>query len=79
MTVPKAAASGWSRSRPTHAGHWLWREDGYREPVELLLTARGTEVASVDDAPEGTPQFYWEQTSTDEHHMPGLWRVKPIA
>lgn len=63
--------------RPNSAGPWLWHEAGRKDAVELLLTEDGGEVASVDDAEEGTPQYYWERTPTDKRHMPGQWHLPP--
>ena len=63
--------------RPNSAGPWLWREAGHKDAVELLLTEDGGEVAGVDDAEEGTPQYYWERTPTDKRHMPGQWHLPP--
>jgi len=65
--------------RPNSAGPWLWREAGHKDAVELLLTEDGGEVAGVDDAEEGTPQYYWERTPTDKRHMPGQWHLPPNA
>lgn len=65
--------------RPNSAGPWLWREAGHKDAVELLLTEDGGEVAGVDDAEEGTPQYYWERTPTDKLHMPGQWHLPPNA
>ena len=65
--------------RPNSAGPWLWREAGHKDAVELLLTEDGGEVAGVDDAEEGTPQYYWEGTPTDKRHMPGQWHLPANA
>lgn len=64
----------WSAIRPTHGGKWLWSEAGRRDPVELQLTSDGSQVAEATDTDkEGEPQFYWEQTPTDQRTMPGTW------
>jgi hypothetical protein len=58
---------------PTVGGYWLWDEGGHENPVRLLLTSDGGEVEYVETAKEGTPQYYWEGTSTDKDSMPGKW------
>ena len=75
----KSVPANWSTDRPTSGGLWLWREgrSRYREPVELILTPDGAEVAWHEDAAEGTPQCYWAETSTDQQSMPGLWAKAP--
>lgn len=72
-----AHGSAWSRTRPHCGGMWQWREGGRSRIETMLLTPCGKEVASVDDAEEGTPQYYWEQTETTQRMMPGLWRQLP--
>lgn len=67
----------WRRTRPHCGGMWQWREYGRGGIETMLLTPCGKEVASVDDAEEGTPQYYWEQTETTQRMMPGLWRQLP--
>lgn len=67
--------SCYNEKQPDSGGYWLWREGGDIAEVRLLLTDDGHEVADCDeDEPEDTPQYYWEQTPTDQKTMPGLWR-----
>lgn len=67
-------ADGWGRERPNSGGRWMWASGGLA-PVALRLTEDGSEVAPPDDDDfDGTPQYYWEQTPTDQKHMPGLWK-----
>lgn len=68
------AEIGFSEEQPTTGGYWLWIEAGNTRPVRLLLTDSGDEVACCDDAIEGTHQYYWEQTSTNQRSMPGQWK-----
>lgn len=81
MTINENGSNGWSHNQPTIGGRWLWREGDNCEEVQLTLSANGSSVAkSDDDEPEGTPQFYWEQTETTQRMMPGLWkRMDPIS
>lgn len=68
-------ADGWSHKQPAIGGRWLWREGDNCEAVELMLSAGGGFVEKcVDVEPEGTAQFYWEQTETTQRVMPGLWK-----
>ena len=77
----------WRRQRPHCGGKWWFREDGRHSLVdhsEILLCSDGSEVASVDDAEEGTDQFYFEMTRTTQKEMPGMWmqapaNVRPLA
>jgi len=63
--------------QPDSGGIWIWKESGTEREVELHLSPDGSEVAEADqDEPEGTPQYYWEQTSTSQESMPGIWRKK---
>ena len=66
----------WRRQRPHCGGKWWFREDGRHslaDHSEILLCSDGSEVASVDDAEEGTDQFYFEMTATTQKEMPGMW------
>lgn len=70
----------WRRQRPHCGGKWWFREDGRHTLVdhtEILLTSQGSHVESVDDAEEGTDQFYFEMTETTQKQMPGLWMQAP--
>lgn len=72
--------AGFTAAEPSSGGYWLWSEGGNSSPVQLLLTSDGTEVESAFEAEKDTPQYYWEQTSTDQESMPGLWKkVPPIT
>ena len=67
--------AGWTQDRPNAGGRWMWASGGLA-PVALRLTDSGAEVAPPDDDDDfdGTPQYYWEQTPTDQKHMPGWWK-----
>lgn len=73
-TKRKTMRNDYAGTRPDSDGYWLWREGGDETAVRLLLDNDGLTVAECKtDEPEGTPQYYWEQTSADQKTMPGLW------